>query len=208
MKSYFSIEEALKDGFNFHSFRSGGGLRVLRLDKKDDEKGYYGEAPNYINALRILIDDLSAGGRKYKDVYGKIETHYLTGAYPDQNDAVDCLLYQGHNVDATFKNEAIVVTISKLIHLRTPKEVCNIVTTENKNVRWKRPNSSEIFISTPYRFANDEIGTSTQCENNEKHESMPRLSMMGIDQSFNLAIQKAINDGIEKEKEMTKFILL
>lgn len=65
-----------------HAFRSGGGLRVLYIkeinNKKNDSLGY-GEAPQFSEAVQHLDEDLAAGGRPYKEVYGKIYPHYLTG---------------------------------------------------------------------------------------------------------------------------------
>ncbi len=206
-KSYFSLEEALVEGFSFHSFRSGGGLRVLTLSKGDDDADYYGEGPSYKVAMRILLEDLAAGGRKYKDVYGPLEPRFLTGAFPKENDEVDKILYQGRNIDAKSDGELIKVTIKQLLQLRTPKQVCDIVTTEKKEVRWKRVVTSDVFVSTPCKFANDEIGTSTRCEA-EKHDWMPEIKLIGKDLTFEKALDKAILNGAEKVRDLEKFIIL
>ena len=92
---YDSIDEALKDGFTIHAFRSGGGLRVLSMKRPEtvgekfgisDEKKFYAEGATLNDAMRILKDDVKAGGRKYKDVYGVLEEHYLTGSYSDKDE--------------------------------------------------------------------------------------------------------------------------
>ena len=101
-ESYPHLEEALKDGAKMHVFLSGGGLRVVGLEKKKDSKediGHeedehlsYGEFPYFSGALSHAEEDF---GLSYSEQYGKKHVHYLTGAYPMPFDVIDVYLKAG-----------------------------------------------------------------------------------------------------------------
>ncbi len=100
---YYTVERFLKEGLLLHAFRSGGGLRVLRVDEKVSQKDKalaYGESFDVWNAFRILADDMDAGGRPYSEVYGngKLEVHYLTGC-SSSSDPLDHWLLHGNTFD-------------------------------------------------------------------------------------------------------------
>lgn len=101
------IDQALERGGKIHSFRSGGGLRVFRLEIDGKLKGY-GEHPDALVAIQHLEEDLAAGGRPYGEVYGVIHTHYLTGVSAPSCE-LDRWLLRGLNVDATHDGEGVVV---------------------------------------------------------------------------------------------------
>lgn len=81
----------LREGAVVHVFRSGGGLRVASLRRGGRELGY-GESINFEPALDICGEDYEAGCRPYKEVYGPIHTHYLTGStkHSSKGDAWVC----------------------------------------------------------------------------------------------------------------------
>ena len=83
------IDNAVREYGRLHAFRSGGGLRVLRIDAQKTDGGKdnigYGEAPVTEQAFMYLGKGLerSAGasreGSAYKAFYGTLVPHYLTG---------------------------------------------------------------------------------------------------------------------------------
>lgn len=107
------LTAALLKGHFFHGFRSGGGLRVFRVEKggKEGKLIGYGEHPHAMEALSLLAKDLSALGRAYKSVYGKLHPHYLTGSSSPQNE-LDSRILSGDSVDAYAKNGKIVFVVS------------------------------------------------------------------------------------------------
>lgn len=157
-----SIQHALQDGLKLHGFSSGGRLRVLSLDNNKDKQLYYGEGVDFHSALRILGDDVVAGGRKYKDVYGdgKIETAYWTGRYPTPGDVVDTWIYQGHGFDVIWENNQVVVKLVKKHIVRTPTAITLMVRKYGKNIKWKFVDYDTIYLS----YIGDLGGCTTKVE--------------------------------------------
>ena len=104
-----AIQEALFEGVKLRSFRSGAGLRVVRLEKEDKVVGY-GEHPYMADALTHANQDYLDGHLTYEQQYSgenAKHTHYLTGATPTGQDELDmwiggrgnkCHLYVEENV--------------------------------------------------------------------------------------------------------------
>lgn len=92
------IEQALKGGCRLHAFRSGGGLRVVRIEEAGTLKGY-GEHPHVSEALIHANDDAVAGGREYSQVYGGAKPLYLTGSSVPESGLDDWLMH-GNTFDA------------------------------------------------------------------------------------------------------------
>lgn len=107
------LTEALLKGHFLHGFRSGGGLRVFRMEKggKDGKLIGYGEHPNAMEALSLLAEDLKVLGRAYKAVYGKLHPHYLTGSSTPQGE-LDSRILQGDSVDAYVKDKQVVFVVA------------------------------------------------------------------------------------------------
>lgn len=102
--SLATLESGLRKGLRIHAFRSGGGLRVVRLeDKGDTEKSLKGYGEHYTAemALTYTAEDYEAGQRDYHDVYGedKLHPHYLTGSSA-ANSRLDLWLLRGCTFDA------------------------------------------------------------------------------------------------------------
>lgn len=79
----FWIQKAIDNGCIVRGFRSGGGLRVVRIEYVIGEKSTlqgYGEHPNIEDALKHAVEDYCQGTRPYNEVYGKIYDKYLTGS--------------------------------------------------------------------------------------------------------------------------------
>lgn len=58
------LEQALRAGGQLHAFRSGGGLRVVRVER-DAGLVAYGEHPHMGDALRLAGEDYAAGQQCY-----------------------------------------------------------------------------------------------------------------------------------------------
>ena len=101
---FAGIQKALDDGLQVRAFRSGGGLRVVRIEKHNAPESNrnlkaYGEHPNFREACMLASLDYLAGGNT-------AETHYLTGSsQPEDN--LDAWLLVGHKLVAKKQNEKI-----------------------------------------------------------------------------------------------------
>ncbi len=197
-----NITEILKQGYKLHTFRSGGGLRVIRLDKSG-AKSFYGESYNFGEALRILNDDIKAGGRLYKDVYGSIESHYLTGASAKQNDKIDQLICAGNCLDAVFENDSIKVIISEWKHRDLPKKISDqIYALKRDKIKWKYKNEDTIYISEGKMFSGG-LGISTGVENGsiDMHYTVQHIAKGETFEEGLVALEEAINTYTEVASE-------
>jgi len=118
---FAGISKSLKEGCRIHAFRSGGGLRVVRIEKAGDLKGY-GEHPQIGKALSHANRDFLAGGRPYNKVYGKSEPHYLTGS-ASATSPLDLWILQGHTFDVWQSKDGIVVELKGLKQVEAPEEI-------------------------------------------------------------------------------------
>jgi hypothetical protein len=134
-ENLIKFNKALVEGCRAHGFRSGGGLRVVSLEKDGKSKGY-GEHPNIEEALVHAGEDYVAGGRRYCDVYGRLHNQYLTGSCDASSD-LDAWLLKGHSFDAWREGESIVVQLEGLRRTRTPDNVIDSVKATGEPVRWK-----------------------------------------------------------------------
>lgn len=104
-----------KKGCCLHGFRSGGGLRVFRLEQNEKLIGY-GEHPHALEALSLLVEDLSFLGRAYKKVYGEKHPHYLTGSSEPQLNkrygVLDAWVLQGNTFDASIEDGEVEAVLS------------------------------------------------------------------------------------------------
>jgi hypothetical protein len=90
--SYPNLEKALKEGAKISIFRSGAGLRVVKVEKEGDLLSY-GEHPYLSGALSHAETDF---GLSHEEQYsGEKAKHrlYLSGAYPDPSDLMDTYVY-------------------------------------------------------------------------------------------------------------------
>ena len=156
------IEKALEGGCRLHAFRSGGGLRVVRLEKEGDLKGY-GEHPLANDALVHANEDFLAGGRPYDEVYGKKHPHYLTGSSTASTE-LDQWMLQGRTFDAWWENDEIVVELQGLQDVRPPEELIEQVKKTLASAKWK--NRGYHYVISPFIFpGNGKLGTQMKCLN-------------------------------------------
>jgi len=146
------IQKALEQRCNLHGFRSGGGLRVIRIEKEGKLRGY-GEHYSADGALAHADEDFLAGGRRYSHVYGNLKPHYLTGSSCITG-PLDGWLREGHTVDAFMKDSDIVVSLKGCVQTRTPKEVDKKVDKTRKPVVWT--NRGYAYETRPDSFPNGE----------------------------------------------------
>jgi len=129
------LTAALRKG-NLHGFRSGGGLRVFRIDKGNKNIAY-GEHPNAMEALALLAKDCSFAGRAYEKVYGKLHPHYLTGSSEAQGD-LDKWILRGNTLDAFIAQKGLPggndvrVTLGGYGEFHTPVDIENQIRNEPK----------------------------------------------------------------------------
>jgi hypothetical protein len=116
------INEALASSCVVRGFLSGGGLRVVRIEKDGKLKGY-GEHPEVDEALKHADEDYLAGGRKYEEVYGddKIYPHYLTGSLSASSE-LDAWLLKRRSFRSEFSNSEVIVKLTAIKEFRTPRE--------------------------------------------------------------------------------------
>jgi hypothetical protein len=163
-----TIGGTLRAGGRLHGFRSGGGLRVLRVER-DGELIGYSEHPNVTDAMRILAEDLRAGGRDYAAVYGPIETPYLTGSSTPDGD-LDAWLLRGCTFDACGEGAEIVAALQGWQHHETPKDIAaramagETIEYEANGMRYE---------ASPTRFPNGEAAMSTRCLSETKTGADP-----------------------------------
>lgn len=151
------IEKALKKGGRLHTFRSGGGLRVVRIERRG-ELVAYGEHPNLEDALSHAAEDYLAGGRDYDSVYGGSKPHYLTGS-STASSSLDRWVLQGNNFDAHWDQSAFVVELKGYFSTPQPEGILDAVVAQGELVWGYRGYK---YSSTPIRFANGELGYSTR----------------------------------------------
>ncbi len=100
-KQFSGIDQALNDGLVLRAFRSGSGLRFVRIEvpnkpeSKENLKAC-GAHPNLREALMFASIDYKAGGNTY-------ESHYLTGTTKTE-DNLDEWIFRGHNMKAQKAN--------------------------------------------------------------------------------------------------------
>lgn len=166
------LSEALAAGSRLHAFRSGGGLRVVRLEAdkpmQSQARGMarmngpevlrgYGEHPHIEEALRIAGEDFVAGGRPYDKVYGVVEPKYLTGS-TSPSSPLDTWVLAGNTIDAWQDGDSIVVGLMGYARVKMPPEVEAVA--KDRPIEWKA--RGFVFWSGPTQFPNGDPGITTK----------------------------------------------
>jgi len=144
------LEKALEEGCRLHGFRSGSGLRVIRIEKEGKLRGY-GEHPNVEDALSYANEDFLAGGRKYTEVYGKLKHLYLTGSQ-ETTSPLDSELLQGKKIDAYMKDNEVVVELRGRVFVRPSEKVIEEAKRTGQPITWQ--NRGYTFRTTSEREKN------------------------------------------------------
>ncbi len=162
-KKFQYITNALNSGYKMHCFRSGGGLKVVRIEDTCGKLMAYGEHPDISSAFAHTDEDFKLGQQKYSDVYGGENAkypHYLTGTYNSKTE-LDTWIVGGHTMDAWFENGKIIVSLIGNIHRPIPEEVKETVLRDEVLVTWS--DRGYTYESTVCTFADENKGISTKC---------------------------------------------
>ncbi len=201
------IEEALKEGCHLHGFRSGGGLRVIRIEKNGELNGY-GEHPNVEEALSYANEDFLAGGREYKDVYGKLKPHYWTGSQT-KTSSLDAWLLRGNTIDSYVQKGNFIVELRGYAQTEIPAEVRAQVRKTGRPIVWMHRGFT--YETSQSCFSNGEPcdGESTRIlkSSEDKNRSaadpwLYRIRKTGKAKEFFKAVHKAFE--AEEVEETTK----
>jgi len=151
-----NVQEALSAGATMHAFRSGGGLRVFRIEKDQEEVGY-GEHPNAQDALAHLELWLQEDNPTYEEFYGGKFPHYLTGNNTPGSCKLDAWLSKGGTLDSFKVGKSVVVELHEWATATPPDEVTvPVVSGEKPYTTWE--NRGYKFMITPVTFANGARG--------------------------------------------------
>jgi hypothetical protein len=161
-KTYAILEDALRKGNMIHAFLSGGGLRVIRIEKsRHGALLGYGEHPVVDEALRHAAEDFAAGGRPYEKVYGSkaLYPHYLTGQSAPEG-PLDTWVRQGNTFDVRFRLDSFEVDLRGWGKRDVPVSVQNRAM-KGEVVEWDDDRGCR-FQTGPFQFANGDTGCSTR----------------------------------------------
>ncbi len=161
LPSLIHLEKSMiAHGTGIHAFRSGGCLRVVRLEESGRGKLCgYGEHPSLTDAFRIAEDDYTVGGREYSKVYGHKETHYLTGQ-SSATSYLDLFVLKGCSLDIKAVGDDLIVTSEFTRKFRIPSDVEEkIRSNRHAEVLW-HGEDDYIYVSTRSKFG-DGSGVST-----------------------------------------------
>jgi hypothetical protein len=156
--SLLGLADAICAGARLHAFRSGGGLRVVRIER-DGQLVAYGEHPYLEQALAYAEEDLAAGGCRYQEVYGKTRPHYLTGSSTPSS-SLDRFVCRGPSFDVTCEGGEFVFCAEFSHERRTPQDVIDRVLNLGIAIVFAR--DGFVYQAERIRFANEERGVSTR----------------------------------------------
>ena len=186
------VERALQEGCTIHGFRSGGGLRVVRIEAFGNLLGY-GEHPSVDLALVHANEDFLAGSRPYDEVYGKLYTHYLTGSH-EVTSPLDGWLLQGHTFDAHKNEMGITVDLKGYSETRIPKHVIKQVNRNGRPVTWSNRGFTYETFSSTFPSGAPSLSTKVLSLPQGKSNSDPwiyKTLKTGMERRFSLALDLA-----------------
>jgi hypothetical protein len=189
------LDDALRGGLGLHTFRSGGGLRVVCVRRREDgDRGTsvaYGEHPYLDVALEHAATDLVAGGRPYGAVYGGTEPHYLTGA-SESSSGADAWVRQGQTIDAWGEDGAVVADLRGFKQMEFPADVVAAVKETGK--RHYRNERGFVFEFGPSEHSDGVSGRVLSApEGRGHHEAfLYRVSKVGRGPTLLVAVDAAL----------------
>ena len=151
------IHRALQNGCRLHAFASGGGLRVIRIEKNGKLAGY-GEQPHVEVALLHADEDYLAGCSEYKEVYGKKYPHYLTGDTLSTSN-LDWWVRKGCTFDCWQEGSEIVFELRGYAENKNPEWVLNKAKETDEPVQWQERGFT---YATQYYEHNGDPGYQTE----------------------------------------------
>lgn len=158
---YQVTDKALRAGNMIHAFRSGGGLRVVRIEEghKRGKLLGYGEHFNIETAFAYAEMDL-VKHIPYDKFYGKIVPHYLTGS-SDPSSVLDHWILKGYAFDIKFVEGNFVFEAEFKREVRLSKELQDEVVRTGKSINWKFKDRE--YLSERISFANGTPGCRSTC---------------------------------------------
>lgn len=178
-----------------HAFRSGGGLRVLRLEAGHNRGALlcYSEAPQFDEALEHLEKDIENDGlaaKNYKAVYGGTYPHYLTGT-PAVSSKADEIIVSGGTLDLRGGDGVITAVFQKYVHAITEEDWKPVFRGETVRIE-KR---GFTYILRPVRYPEGWGGTSKTIRGpgtEGKNDHMYQVAYTGTGATVAEAIEAAL----------------
>lgn len=113
MKTWATIEKALKEGCNLDIYSSASGVAIVAL-MRQGQRVAYGQFAGMYAAIKQASEDYEAGGRDPNDVYGpgKLYPNFITGAHADQDELERWIIGKGYDFEAIWDGRDIVITMT------------------------------------------------------------------------------------------------
>lgn len=156
---YPAIQEQLRQGNHMHIFRSGGGLRVVRIEKEKygGKLLGYGEYCNVEEALDIA--DCKLAGEK-----SKYTIQYLTGSCTNSS-KLDQWVRCGYDTNFRFENGKFVFMSHMNLDIRTPKKIVDRVINTGNSEEWEFEGRKYLSYRSKYK----DYGCTTKCISHEQY---------------------------------------
>lgn len=195
-QSAASLEAILRKGPRLHAFLSGGGLRVVRIERVEpgEKRGAlvgYGEHPYIEHALNHAAEDYAAGGRPYREVYGGKYDHYLTGSSTPSSQ-LDAHIRQGRAMDAFYARGWFRVELPALLREEYPKELLERAFA-GETVEWSSPRGIR------FQFVPDGIGCTVRPVSNPLNRETGHYH--AVRRGMGLTLVEAIENALRAEHE-------
>lgn len=186
-----TIEGYLRRGAKLRAFLSGGGLRVVRVSDTKGSLIGYGEHPHIEDALTHTADDLCAGGRPYREVYGGKYPCYLTGASTPST-PLDAHVRSGGKVRAYFRGGWFFVVLEGYEHAPIPDDIHKRAIS-GETFKWSSPRGF-LYEFSPMRFCSGEPGYSihTLYAPPLRDSSFYHVEQVGMGETLADAIEEAL----------------
>lgn len=181
------IEAALRDGARIHAFRSGGGLRVVRVNDAAGTFIAYGEHPHIEDALEHAEWSLANGTTDYKTMYSGENaqfTQYYTGS-TEPSSPVDQWVLSGHTFDVFYVDGAFMAVCLDTVMIETPQFVWDATLKQGVTTYWEDSRGVQ-FTVRPTRFPDGSMGATMD------HTLVPE----GVDTLFTKSISESIGSTV------------
>jgi hypothetical protein len=129
-EKFCNIENVLRSGRVINGFSSGGGVRVLRIDRPKKNE-YYAEGATIYEAFFELEEIIKNKNHKAK--------MYFTGAYPDKDKPFDiwCRIHDSFSLKYKEKYKFFGIDIKWLDFENTPSHITETVFRTGKDLIYK-----------------------------------------------------------------------
>ncbi len=177
--------KALKEGCKVYSFRSGGGLRVIRIEKGKKLMGY----GDYWNVEIAL----SRASKEYLTGKDQNEPRYLTGS-STASSPLDSWILRGRDLEAWRENDKIVCQLKGLAYVEYPKDITEEVIKTGKPVVWTS-DRGYTYRLTKYYYADSAVGVISEVIKRPEGDDfsiMYHITKTGYGKNFSEAVKNAL----------------